>query len=111
MKLFSTSLQALPVSRIDHVDDCLSILIVVFPELSQPVLPCQVKHFEPYVLILDLFNIHSDCCNCLNYFSQLELVQDRRFSCVGLTNHANLEHFSDLAGFRVGSCADEKRPD
>jgi len=92
--LIQHTLQFLPslhntitIIAVDYEDDTLGILEVMSPQRSNLILSTNIPYGELNVLVLNSLNIETDCGNCCNNFTELELVQNGGLSSSIQTNH------------------------
>ena len=60
LEFLSSDFHSFFIRRVDNVDQGLSVLIVMFPELSDLVLSSDIPNCELNILELDCFNVESD---------------------------------------------------
>jgi len=79
----------LAIVRVDHKDNALCILEVVPPEGTDLVLPSDVPDCERDILVFDGLHVESNCGDCGDYFTKLELIEDGRLAGSIETDHEN----------------------
>lgn len=87
LKLFSGDLDSFLIWRVNNVDEGLSILVVMLPELSDFILSSDVPDCKLDLLKFNSFNVKSDGWDWWDNFTQLEFIED---GC--LTGSVETEH-------------------
>jgi len=89
VKLVVSLSDTLAIVGIDHKDQTLGVLEVVSPEGTDLILTSHIPHGEVDVLVLHSLHIETDCGNCCDDLTELQLVQNGSLTGGVKTYHKN----------------------